>query len=618
MLFYWITFFLSLAALLSFTLLAVRAGRSYRSTRLFSPSRLLAVGVFCAIWLLFLPYNYLVVLGGMPMLPRLWQSVWIGVYQVIRFFVVAADFGDLQAISAASGMEAHAVLGTFLLILAPLLTFSVILSFFRNFSAYRKYLMHPKAPTYVFSELNEKSLHLAHDIKRNHRDAVIIFSDVFEENNEENFELVEHAKEIGAICFKKDMLALNLAFHSKSSLLCFFAVAEEHSVRGSYRQLISSTTAEEENLRQAYHLASDPFYSQRPNTKLFVFSSTAQGEILLDNLPKSKITVRRVDRFRPLIMRTLFEDGYRFLFENAATLPDGTKAIRVLILGAGGYGSEMIKALSWACQIEGYSLSMDVVDYDELAAEKLAFECPGLFKNNNCSDSGMPKYNITVHSGISTDTGSFVELLRSLPRPTYALVALGSDERNISAALTVRRVFRQCSESRDGEPFIHAIVYESQNRCGLENATNDRGEHYNINYIGDLASSYSERVIVNEEMTSSALKLHRIYTPSDFEFDFHLRSAMSVALHHHFSAACCKKTSSNTDLSTITEEERREIDLFEHKRFCAFMFSEGYVYAPQERGHRDALAKTHRDLVPFDKLDIPFFAPKERVPKNQP
>ena len=616
MLFYWLTFCLSLLVLLIFSLLAIQAGRAYKSTRLLSSSRLLAVGVFFAIWLLFLPHTYLVVLDGMPVLPRIWQSLWIGVYQVIRFFVVAADYSDLEAVSAASGIGAHTVLGTFLLILAPLLTFSVILSFFRNFSAYRKYLMHPHAPTYVFSELNEKSFHLAADIKHNHRDAVILFSDVFEENNEENFELVERAKEIGAICFKKDMLSLNLSFHSKNSLLCFFAMAEENSVRGAYRQLGSSITAEEENLRQAYRLANDPFYAKRPHTKLFVFSSTVQGEILLDNLPKSILSVRRVERFRPLIMRTLFEDGQRFLFENAVTLPDGTKAIRALILGAGGYGSEMVKALCWCCQMNGYSLSIDVLDYDETAAEKFAFACPGLLENNASRNPGMPQYTLTVHEGISTDSAKFVHLLRELPRPTYVLAALGADERNIDAALTVRRIYRQSTSYEDNEPFIHAIVYESENRYGLENATNDRGEHYNIHYIGDLASSYSERVILNEEMTSSALKWHQKYVPTDFEYDFHLRSAMSITLWEHFARVCGVKTAEKSDnTSALTDEQIIEMELAEHKRWCAFMFSEGYVYAPQTHGRRDAIAKTHADLVPFDQLDRPVFAPKERIEK---
>ena len=611
MLFYWIALTLSLCTLVLFFGMAIRAGRTYISTRLLSPSRLLAIGVFLSIWLLFLPYSYLELLQSTPLLPRIWQSIWVGVYQVIRFFGVAADYTDLQQMAAVSGIEAYTVLGTLLLILAPLLTFSVILSFFRNFSAYRRYLMHPKAPTYVFSELNEKSLHLAADLRRNHGNAVVIFADVFEEESEESFEIVERAKEIGAICFKKDMLTLNLAFHSQHSLLCFFAMAEENSVRGAYRQISSASTAEEENLRQAHRLTKHPYYAKRPNTKLFVFSSTAQGEILINNLPKSAITVRRVERFRPLIMRTLFESGYEFLFQNSLPQPDGTKAIRVLVIGAGGYGTEMIKALCWCTQIEGYSLSIDVLDYDPATGDRFAFAYPGLMQNSGNKDPGMAQYSLRFHNGVSVDTGSFIQKLTEIERPTYVLVALGTDERNVSTALAVRRFYRQTASTDDKDPFIHAIVYESENKSGLENATNERGQHYNIHYIGDLVSSYSERVIINEEMAADALRRHQKWGSADFENDYLARAAMSVTLYHRFLSLCGIKSSEHEEPESLSPQQRENAELYEHKRWCAFMFSEGYVYAPHTHGRRDDIAKTHCELIPFDRLYRERYAPKE-------
>ncbi len=269
--FYIISMILSVLCLAISVAIVWHLNRAYRSTRILTPSRALAVGVFLSTWLLLLPYYYLEVFTDLSLIPRLWESVWVAVHHVIRFFVADVDFADIQKAGQLSGYAPYYILGTVLMVLAPLLTFSVVLSFFRNFASYRKYLMHPYAATYVFSELNEKSLHLAMDLKRNHSSAVIIFTDVFEENNEESYELVERAKEIGAICFKKDMLSINLSFHSRRSLLYFFAIAEERSVRGMYRQMITATTPEEENLKQAHRLTHHPFYSKRPNTKLFVF-----------------------------------------------------------------------------------------------------------------------------------------------------------------------------------------------------------------------------------------------------------------------------------------------------------------------------------------------------------
>ena len=66
---------------------------------------------------------------------------------------------------------------------------------------------------YIFPELNEKSLALATDIKQSHRTAKIVFADVFENNDEVTYELIERARELGAICFKKDILAVNFKLH---------------------------------------------------------------------------------------------------------------------------------------------------------------------------------------------------------------------------------------------------------------------------------------------------------------------------------------------------------------------------------------------------------------------
>lgn len=616
MVLYWIALIMSFLLVPTFFWLGRRNGRGGdRPSQLLSPSRSLAIGTFLSTLVLFLPYNYLEVLRDMPIPARVWQSLWLGVYQALRFFVVAAEYDDLQAITAACGLESYTILGTILLILAPVLTFGVILSFFRGFEAYRAYFLHPRAPSYVFSELNEKSLHLATDVRNNHPDAIILFANVFNENNEEISDLSERAREIGAICFDRDTLSLSRAIRAKNSPLFFFAIAEDQSVNGALRQLHSATTAEEENLRQAARIVNHPYYSKRPNTRLYVFSSSAQGELLLDNLPDTTITVRRVEHSRPLIIRTLFESGHEFLFENAAPQPDGTKAIRALIIGAGSYGREMIKTLCWCCQMKGYSLSIDVVDRDPQAEDRFAFHCPGLMENRNASE-GMPRFSITFHCGVSADTDSFVKVLRKIPRPTYVLASLGNDEMNLDTALTVRRVYSQTEDLASRDPFIHAIIYESENKQGLEGATNVRGERYDIHYIGDLASSYSERVIINEEMISTALARHMRFSNREFTHDIHQRSSMAVTLYEHLAHLCGQSTVEDTRANPPTDEARKEALRAEHIRWCAYMFAEGYVFAPLTGRRSNTIAKTHRDLVPYDEMEDLRQAPKE-TPPNQ-
>lgn len=587
---------LSLICLALCVLIALRINRTYKRTRILTPSRVLAVGVFVSTWMLLFPYYYQSIFCQQFILTRIWESIWVAVHHAIRFFVVDADYFDFYTISVRSGIGLYFILGTVLMILAPLLTFSVILSFFSNFTAYRQYIMHPGAPTYVFSELSEKSLALATDIKRNHSDAVVIFTDVFEENNEESYEIRERAKEIGALCFKKDMLSINLLFHSTRSLLCFFAIAEDKSVRGMYRQMQSSTTAEEENLKQAYQLSTHWYYSKRANTKLFVFSSGTHGEMLLDNLPKSNLTVRRVERFKPLILQTLYQNGKELLFDTAVESHSGEKQINVVVVGAGGYGREMIKTLAWYCQMDGYRLTIDVFDIDPLAGEEFAFECPGLmdFGHNGAFGKGEAQFAIRFHSGVSVYTDRFAELLGAIESPTYVFVALGSDEMNVNTAITVRRVFRQKGCLYD--PLIHAVLYDSDIKKALSNACDRKGFPYGIEFVGDLRTTYSERVVMNEELGNRALSLHQEYTSDDFRTGYEYRSSTAAVMYRILLIKLCVQR------EKPTVEERRRLECLEHRRWMAYMYGEGYVYGPQ----RDDIAKTHPALLPYDQLPAPF------------
>ena len=53
----------------------------------------------------------------------------------------------------------------------------------------------------------------------------------------------------------------------------------------------------------------------------------------------------------------------------------------------------------------------------------------------------------------------------------------------------------------------------------------------------------------------------------------------------------------------LTEEERDLLERLEHRRWSAYMRSEGYVYSGStDASSRDDLAKMHNNLAPFDDL----------------
>ena len=599
---------LSLLMLAAAGVFAAHVGKSYQSSRIATPSRALAVGVFASGVLLFFPYYYGTEFGNVPTLLRLWESFWLSVHHAIRLFVVDTGFDEIRHVSTLCGSTLYAILGTVLLILAPLLTFTVILSFFRNFSAYRRFLLHPMAPVCVFSELNEKSLTLAKDIKRTSPETVLMFADVFEEDNEESYEITERAKELGAICFKKDMLSLNLRMHSRKSKLSFFAIAQEQSISGIRRQVLTASTAEDENIKQAYKLASDPYYSQRKNTYLYVFSSGTRGELLLENLPDTMVRVSLAEKYRPLVTREIHKHGKELLFDSAELLENGEKAIRVAIVGAGDFGLEMMRTILWHCQIDGYRLSIDVFDVDPDTEDRFSFLFPGLTspEYNGVRKDGMPYYKLTFHSGVSVDTQTFLEKIDEGGYPTYILVALGKDELAVQTAVALRRHYRQVHCPYD--PVIHTIIYDSANKKVFEGAHHWGGQCYDIRYFGDLETAYSTDTIIGSRLEDEALRMHMKYQRDteeglkSFYGNLYFKRA-SVAAAMYKDLLLSLGEIPNVPEEAWSDEERLRFEKNEHRRWVAFMLTEGYVYSGSpNRRSMDRLGKTHHLMLPFDEL----------------
>lgn len=599
---YSVFFTLSVLCFVISVALAFWGAREYRSTRVATPSRMLVVGVYLSAMLLFFPHYFINEYATASITVRIWESFWLSVYQSIRLFLMSADFDRLTAVGTPLGE----VFGTVLLITAPALTFGVILSFFKNFSAYRKYLFRLMSPTYVFSELNERSLALAKDVRRTAPGSVLMFAGVSGEIEEKRPELVGRAKELGAICFKKDVLSLNLRFHSRSSELYFFLMASD-APSGRLRS-DTNLTADDENIKQAYRIVSDPYYSKRKNTYLYVFSAGAQGRILFDNFPESEVMVTLVEKHRALITKELYERGKELLFDHAVTEADGTKSIRVAIVGAGDCGAVMIRFLTWYCQVEGYRLSIDVFDIDPTAGDRFAFRFPGLMSPqfNGVEVDGLPRYRITFHSGVSVGTAQFADEICAIDCPTYIMVALGRDELAVRTSFALRRLFRQRKAPHD--PIIQTVVYDSENAAILRDAKHWDGQSYGIRYFGDLESAFSVDTIMGKQLTCDAIEIHSKYLQDDIDAasSFHgniyyRRASISVAMYRKL--LCELGLGGCGPESEWSDEELLRFAKNEHCRWVAFMLTEGFVWSGStDISKRDRLAKMHHELVPFDQL----------------
>lgn len=556
----------------------------YRCGQMLSPLKCMSVSIFLSAAALFFPLHKAVLPGD---LAGYVQALLLSVHSTMRLFVLDGEFDGMQAflseVASQSIRRGYSVLATILYVGAPALTFGFVLSFFKNVSAYRRVFLHYAADLYVFSELNEKSLFFARDIKNKHPKCLIVFTDVFENNEESIFELCEKARELKAVCFKKDITAINWSFHSKSREVFLFAIGDDDA----------------ENVGQSIRLAER--YGGFPNYRLFIFSSGIESELLFQSAFDWKMRIRRINPIRALVDQTLYHTGNTY-FENA--LAGGEKKrITVVLVGLGLYGTEMLKALTWFCQMDGYEVALHAFDQDPKAEKKFAAKCPELMspEKNAVRTAGEAQYDIHIYSGVDVETSEFLQALGMIGPISHVFVALGSDSRNIRTAIQVRI---QCLRSRQ-HPKIQTVVCDPLKKRGLETISDYRGCPYDIDFIGDYASVYSEDTLLNSELETVALNRHLKWgSEQDFwAYERNYRSSVAAAIHLKMRIACGIPGAAK-GAEALSEEERRKLEELEHKRWNAYMRSEGYIFSGSTAAEsRNDLAKMHNDLVPFSCLN---------------
>jgi len=468
-------------------------------------------------------------------------------------------------------------------VLAPVLALGVVLSFFRNLSAYARYMLGYFRDAYVFSCVNDRSLALAADLRKNHPSAAIVFASAAGDDPR------RQTRHLNAICFKMDICSIRLGLHSKRKKLSMFAIDAKES----------------NNVDMALKLIEA--YRDRPNTRLDVFTTGIEGELVLAGVDKGKIKVRRVNEVRSLVSRILWEEGH-LLFDHASA-PDaeGMRTVTAVIVGLGARGTEMLKALSWYCQMDGYRVRIHAFDSDKLAGERLEADCPELLspEYNGVQIRGEACYSIVLHTGVEVEGKTFAQLISAIEEPTYAFISLGSDERNLRTAVELRMLFARSGS----DPMIHAVNIGLKDRKRLSQAKNSAGQSYNISLIGDVESSFTEAVILDSQMEEDAFLRHKSYCNGDpdkiedfWRHEYCYRSSVASAIHAAARIRCGIPGAQKPE-KELTDAERAAIEALEHRRWNAYMRSEGYVFSGStDRRSRNDLAKQHNDLVCYSRL----------------
>lgn len=581
----WFTcFVLSILCLIVFAVCAIAYSGTVRAKKSgFNLFNCLFAGVFVATFFMFIPVHTVTAEVSRS---GAFRTVFLSIYSSMQVFTIGCEFGNV--VDAVEHCPAqlnilYQLWLAFLFVAAPVFTFGFVLSLFKNVSAYLRYVCAWFKDVYVFSELSEKSIVLAADIKSGHKNCAIVFTDVFTDNDEKLFALMEQAKALDAICFKKDIMVVNFKRHSARKSISFFTIGSN----------------ETENLNQALNLIEG--YRDRNNTHIYTFSTKIESELLLTAVDKGKIKVRRINEVQSLVNRILYEQGH-VIFDSARENENGQKDISAVVVGMGKHGTEMIKALAWYGQMDGYRLKITAFDQDPLAEEKFVAAAPELMSAdyNGVYIEGEAQYKITLHAGMDVQTASFAAQISQITDATYVFVALGDDDSNINTAVNLRMYF----ERMKIHPVIQTVVYNAQQRKALEGIKNYRGQPYDISFVGDIESSYTEAVIIDSELEEDALQRHLKWGKEEefWTYEYNYRSSVASAIHMKARIKCGIPGAAKKE-EDLTEQERTIIETLEHRRWNAYMRAQGYVYSGStDKSSRNDLAKMHHDLVDYASL----------------
>lgn len=547
----------------------------------------LVITVFISAMLMFFALEYT---GGFEKnVAGALNAALLAIRDTIGIFVVDGDFSfhteQMQGMLPTLIPAATMMMAVFY-VAAPLFTFGFVLSFFKNLRSRWLLACYTKRDVYVFSDMNEKSLVLAKDLKSHDARRVIVFCDVFESDEEQAGELLVQARRINALICKRDILDINFKKHAQNGSVYFFITGEDDA----------------ENIKQAVGLIDQ--YGQMESANLYLFSDSASGELLLCDSKKHKMKIRRINESVALIQKTLYDQPKVVFEQTSAVNKNGDKILSAVIVGLGGYGSEMLKTLLWYGQMDGYRLKINAFDRNPEAKQRLAHACPEVLdpRYNGRYVPGEAYYYVTVHGGVDVTTQAFADMIKEIKDASFVMVSLGNDDLNVKIATDLRVIF----ERNKIHPTIYAVVHNSALAKSLGTLTNYRDEKYQITPIGALEDSYSEHVVMHSALEKDALDIHCIgyggKQEDFFAFEYNSRSSCASALHNRARAEL-KIYNAHLPDDQRTEQEKKALAQLEHCRWNAYMRSIGYIYSGSpDKSSRNDLGKMHHNLVCYTDL----------------
>jgi hypothetical protein len=495
------------------------------------------------------------------------KTILVSTYNALQVFSLDGSFDRYEPMpSTAAGwlQNAFPVWTSILHILAPILTFGIALLLFKNLLAYIGFLLGYSKDTFVFTALNERSVILAESIREKYPKALLVFTNI---KNSSDF--ADRRSAINALQFNKNIRDVKFKHHSKNAVMYFFLIDDD------------------ENINEQDAPALIPSFKGKTNVRVYLFSERVESDMLLQSLYDKcgDAKLFRIDETQSLIYNYLYENP---IFKSAVTMND-EKVISVVIIGLDKLGVEILKALSWCGQMNGYKLIINAFDESPHAESRLRASCPELIMRSGIQEKGEAYYEIIIHNEIDYRSSEFLEAVRGIGPITHIFVTTGNDEQNIDVSMNIHIILEQ----NKCLPSICVCVCNPHKAALLrENCLSYKNKKFNISVFGDLKSCYSGSRIMYSELEQKALERHKKWGGAEIDFytsEYNYRSSIAWVIRKTWRDVC-----------GIDKAERAEL---EHKAWNAYMRSIGYSYSGStDKTTRNDRARLHHDLVTFDKL----------------
>lgn len=555
------------------------------------------------------------------------DSILTSILNTLRVFSGESGLNDTREALGIVPSNLKNLLWTYTAIIhtiVPVILAGVLVSVVRGFLPKVRYKFNNKRVLFIFSEITEKTVLLAEDIKQNcEKTNLIIFCDNYEETDEKVLEWKERIEIISGLCIKKDISMMK--FNPKSE-------KEIH--------LFLLENKEENNLKLAIELSE--VYKNINKIKIHLAASMVEAEDMIDSIDKgnNKIKLRLINESKAIVY-SLFDEMPLFCAIN-------NNKLKVMIVGCGNIGFEALKTICWCGQFDNVELEVIVVDINKDTQNRILANCPEFERFIKTSNKNKD-LNIEILC-MDANNKEFFDMLKQNNDIGYVVCCLGDENINLHIGAKIRSTCESFKQSINKQniklPIINILIQNQFMNYLSENFSNAQNQKYNLNAFGSIKKIYTWRMIVGTYLDQMALGVHRIYDDGNitkamenFEnSEYNKKNSMVAAVHCKYKLFQALSIVDNELLTKIEWENQIDDNLItnyinniykndiygnktniinklselEHRRWMMYMFSEGFQVALKDeaknyyqefKDHKNLLAKKHPGLVSWDELD---------------